>query len=313
MKKKGFTLIELLVVISIIAMLLAILMPALGKVKKLAQRLVCGTNLKGMANALNVYAFDYDDEFPVAGGGGNNTWKAETAGWEDPVTDWTVDNDVSVAASLFLLVREADVGVKSFICKGGDQTPFVNETTHDMVELWDFGDSDAANFGTYGPAKCQSYSYQIPYNMVFGSTNFNYPADGTGPPGNAIMADKNPWFDNKMTQGGPTSEEYIGLVAIIGEASGWDGKTDDVPKWNIQVGNAEPHEREGQNVLFGDGHVSFEKRADVGTRYDNIYTVQSGGTPEQARRMGSAKSEIGQGFSANDEDSMLVSDDESKK
>ena len=45
MKKKGFTLIELLVVLAIIAMLLAILMPALGKVKRLAERLVCGTKL----------------------------------------------------------------------------------------------------------------------------------------------------------------------------------------------------------------------------------------------------------------------------
>ncbi len=51
-KKKGFTLIELLVVIAIIAMLLAILMPALGKVKKLAMRLVCGTNAKGMVSIL---------------------------------------------------------------------------------------------------------------------------------------------------------------------------------------------------------------------------------------------------------------------
>ncbi len=65
MKKKGFTLIELLVVIAIIAMLLAILMPALNKVKKIAQRVVCGTNLKGLGTAQVVYANDYDDAFVV--------------------------------------------------------------------------------------------------------------------------------------------------------------------------------------------------------------------------------------------------------
>ena len=78
MKKKGFTLIELLVVIAIIAMLLAILMPALGKVKKLAMRLVCGTNAKGMGTAMNVYAFDYDDAFPQQGGKGVNNWVPPT-------------------------------------------------------------------------------------------------------------------------------------------------------------------------------------------------------------------------------------------
>jgi len=67
MKKKGFTLIELLVVIAIIAMLMAILMPALSKVKKIAQRVVCGTNLKGLGTAQTVYANDYDDDYVVQG------------------------------------------------------------------------------------------------------------------------------------------------------------------------------------------------------------------------------------------------------
>ncbi len=61
MKKKGFTLIELLVVIAIIAMLL----PALNKVKKIAQRVVCGTNLKVVGTAQAVYANDYDDALVV--------------------------------------------------------------------------------------------------------------------------------------------------------------------------------------------------------------------------------------------------------
>ena len=55
MKKKGFTLVELLVVIAIIAMLMAILMPALGKVRQMAQQLICGTNLSGLGKAIIVY------------------------------------------------------------------------------------------------------------------------------------------------------------------------------------------------------------------------------------------------------------------
>lgn len=58
--KKGFTLIELLVVISIIAVLMSILMPALGKVKQQAERLVCNTHLKDIGNMVNLYAADND-------------------------------------------------------------------------------------------------------------------------------------------------------------------------------------------------------------------------------------------------------------
>ncbi len=63
-KKKAFTLIELLVVIAIIALLLAILLPALGKAKELAKRVVCSTNLKSITIAINVYASENNSQTP---------------------------------------------------------------------------------------------------------------------------------------------------------------------------------------------------------------------------------------------------------
>ena len=61
---RGFTLIELLVVISIIALLLAILMPALGKAKELAKALVCSTRLKDIGLSMNFYVDDHDGKLP---------------------------------------------------------------------------------------------------------------------------------------------------------------------------------------------------------------------------------------------------------
>ena len=61
MNKKAFTLIELLVVISIIALLLAILMPALNMVKKKATSAVCLSNLGQMSKAWYMYAGENND------------------------------------------------------------------------------------------------------------------------------------------------------------------------------------------------------------------------------------------------------------
>jgi prepilin-type processing-associated H-X9-DG protein len=55
-----------IVLIPIMAMILAILMPALGKTRQLAQRMVCATNLSGLGKAMIVYANDYNDTYPTA-------------------------------------------------------------------------------------------------------------------------------------------------------------------------------------------------------------------------------------------------------
>jgi prepilin-type N-terminal cleavage/methylation domain-containing protein/prepilin-type processing-associated H-X9-DG protein len=63
--RKGFTLIELLVVISIIAILAAILMPALGRARELAKAAACQSNEHNIGLALQMYAADNRGLFPV--------------------------------------------------------------------------------------------------------------------------------------------------------------------------------------------------------------------------------------------------------
>ncbi len=65
-RRRGFTLIELLVVIAIIAILAALLLPALSRAKESGKRAVCKSNMRQIAMGVLMYANDYQNSFPPA-------------------------------------------------------------------------------------------------------------------------------------------------------------------------------------------------------------------------------------------------------
>jgi prepilin-type processing-associated H-X9-DG protein len=152
-----------------------------------------------------------------------------------------------------LLVRYGDVSPKSFVCPRARQVEFdgTNPEEPDLVELWDFGSE---------PYKHVSYSYHNPYG--------GFPAHENLPSDFATLADMNPWFkEGDIVE--PGKDFTPPKIIDIKDSSTW-------PKGNSINHRTEDQKfAEGQNVLYVDGHASYEKGSNVGINHDNIYTFWS--------------------------------------
>ena len=175
---------------------LIVILPATPR--STAFRMTCGTNLSGIGKAMLIYANDYEDQLPRAGGL-NSQWTGRVVDWTAPdryraygVSRDGAGGQVSVSASLYLLVKYAEVTPKSFLCGAASRetrekgvTEFTQGTYRvpqkaaELIDFWDFGPN---------PPKHCSYSY----HMVYGSP----PLTVSASPEFAVAADRNPWMDS---------------------------------------------------------------------------------------------------------------------
>lgn len=234
-KKKAFTLIELLVVVAIIALLISILLPSLSRARELSKRTVCLSNLRGIGQAMYIYAQD-GEQFPAYAtiSAANFIKLFDPTLHQPPQTaapSTNGDQQASPTIDLWLLLRANNTTPKQYICPSTNDQP---DTAQDPTAFWDFLDSSRLSYG---------YQYQHSRNRR--------PIGPGSEPIFPVLADANPYV-----KGGVTTP------AAADRRSAFRGNS------------ANHTAREVSQVIFVDGHGEAPKDPAVGLSglFDNSVT-----------------------------------------
>jgi len=242
-RKGGFTLVELLVVIGIIALLISILIPALNSARERANRVKCASNLRQYSQAMLAYAWDNKDQYPrVRAIPGEIPVFFTGFLVNDPFTNLGAPYPNDVTAAQFLLVRYKLLPLNIFIC------PSSNQQVDDLNGRAVSQCSNFSNSLPYGWGLSYSFANPYPNTVQFAPEDIEYKFNPRTRSDFAIAADRNDG-DDRFKNLKPTA-----------------------PQSDMKAMNSQNHKREGQNVLFNDGHVVWCNNPFVGVDRDNIYT-----------------------------------------
>lgn len=244
-RRRAFTLLEIIIVIGIISMLMALLLAATERARHKAYIAACGSNLRQLGQALAIYTNENHGWYPrtIYVPGTVPVAGTGTASTDPFTPGGPSANDMT--APIWLLTRIEKLPTKILLCPYGD----VNEFTPDPAIP-----TKQANFTDYH--KSLGYSYANPYPDTT-AVAAGYRLTSKIRADFALMADLNPGVNlpHKSDVFAPTP------TSITSE---------------MRKANSENHEREGQNVLYADGHVTYQFTCFCGVNQDNIYTPQTG-------------------------------------
>jgi len=264
--------------IGVIALLIAILLPSLGKARELSNRSVCAANLRGITQSMNVYAADNSDAYPIVAGRAGYSLAAGGSGTPGADADTTIKSMYkspapSVTQNMWLMVLNGQVAAKQFQCKS-DPAPTVTAAVNT-------GGVYPINFNNGSAPSDYAYSYSVAY-----------PWSPKGIGG---------WWRNQ-------TDASLPLIADMAPLSG-TGNPAATPATGMgsRTGNSFTHQRDGENIGFGDGHAEFTRMPAAGQSNDNIYTSNGGrASPNGTPFMGGSPPPIGDGGTQGAYDVVMV-------